>query len=378
MGAQGIDLKISIGKVSPAAAPAYIVEALESVEVTRTDESPSTFKMNFRANRDKGLTQDHKLLSSPLLQVFNRVRLAVSFKGKSYTLMDGFITAQDLEYDKGIGEARLAVTGEDLSLAMNIEEISCEYPRKGDAVLVGMVLGRYKSLGIQPQISEPPTKQFPMSQEQYAQQNTTDLEYLRQLATMHGFIFYVKPGAGNSNIAYWGPPKLSGTPQSALTVDMGPATNVENIAFQYNPLSPIQVKGELEDDVSEKDTTLPTHTGTRTKLSSKPAMDVNKSFLRKQQYIDPRLGYNRGNYLAQSLIDRSTDKAVVVSGQLDTLRYGHILDVPGLVSVRGVGNSYDGAYYVQQVVHNISRGKYNQLFTLTREGTGSLISKVQP
>jgi hypothetical protein len=378
MSLKEINLKISIGKVTPQTAPAYIVEALESVEVTRTGESPSTFRVNFRANRGRGLEQDYKLLSSPLLQAFNRVVLSVSFEGKSYPLMDGFITSQALQYTGKPGEAALVVSGEDVSLAMDIEEVSREFPRKGDAVLAGMVLDKYKSLGIKAEISQPPSKNSPISQERYAQQNTTDRRYLRQLAAYHGFIFYVKPGSGNlTNIAYWGPPNRGGTPQMALTVDMGPATNVESIDFQYNALDPVLVKGELQDDITEEDMGLQIFNSTRTTpLAANPAIKANRSFLRKKQYCDPRLGFNRGRNLAQSQTNRSTDKAVVASGQLDTLRCGNVLDAPGLVNVRGVGRTYDGTYYIRQVIHRISPEKYNQFFTLTREGTGSSISKV--
>ena len=81
---------------------------------------------------------------------------------------------------------------------------------------------------------------------------------------------------------------------------------------------------------------------------------------------------------AQSTTDTSTDRVVVGQGQLDTLRYGAVLEAPGLVDVRGVGYSYDGTYYVQQVKHSIRRGGYTQNFTLTREGVGSTITEVRP
>jgi hypothetical protein len=50
----------------------------------------------------------------------------------------------------------------------------------------------------------------------------------------------------------------------------------------------------------------------------------------------------------------------------------------GLVGLRGAGYSYDGMYYVKRVTHQISRGAYTQRFTLTREGTGSLVEVLPP
>jgi hypothetical protein len=48
-----------------------------------------------------------------------------------------------------------------------------------------------------------------------------------------------------------------------------------------------------------------------------------------------------------------------------------------LVGVRGVGNTYDGNYYVKQVTHRIKRGEYKQSFTLIREGQGTTTQRVK-
>ena len=64
--------------------------------------------------------------------------------------------------------------------------------------------------------------------------------------------------------------------------------------------------------------------------------------------------------------------AVTGSGQLDAVRYGHVLRARRLVDVRGVGASYSGRYYVKQVTHRLKRGEYKQSFSLSREGRGAL------
>jgi hypothetical protein len=57
-------------------------------------------------------------------------------------------------------------------------------------------------------------------------------------------------------------------------------------------------------------------------------------------------------------------------------RFGTILEARKLVSVRGAGNTYDGEYRVQRATHDIAPGKYEQTFTLAREGTGDTSSTV--
>ena len=65
-------------------------------------------------------------------------------------------------------------------------------------------------------------------------------------------------------------------------------------------------------------------------------------------------------------------------GEVDAVRYGSVLRARKLVGVRGVGFSYDGNYYVRRVTHSISRGEYTQRFSVSREGTGSLLPVVRP
>jgi hypothetical protein len=65
------------------------------------------------------------------------------------------------------------------------------------------------------------------------------------------------------------------------------------------------------------------------------------------------------------------DDVVKITGELDTLRYGDILQLRGIVGLRGVGYTYDGLYYVKSVTHSIRKGEYKQSFTITREGLGT-------
>ena len=65
-------------------------------------------------------------------------------------------------------------------------------------------------------------------------------------------------------------------------------------------------------------------------------------------------------------------------GALDVVRYGSVLSARKLVGVRGVGQAFDGLYYVKSVTHKIKRGEYKQDFTLTRNGLVSTVSTVSP
>ncbi len=74
----------------------------------------------------------------------------------------------------------------------------------------------------------------------------------------------------------------------------------------------------------------------------------------------------------------NVEEPVRAHGELDTVRYGAVMRARRVVGVRGAGMSYDGNYYVRQVTHAIERGNYTQRFTLSREGTGTLLPAVRP
>ena len=58
------------------------------------------------------------------------------------------------------------------------------------------------------------------------------------------------------------------------------------------------------------------------------------------------------------------------------MRYGQLLKARRLVGLRGVGEAFDGLYYVKSVTSTIKRGEFKQNFTLTRNGLISTFSTI--
>jgi hypothetical protein len=200
------------------------------------------------------------------------------------------------------------------------------------------------------------------------------------MAWCHGYVFYVEPGpALFTNTAYWGPPKRSGDPQSALSVNMGPDTNVSSIQFQYNALAPTLVSGRLIDRNTVEEFPVETLLSKREPLVSQPALPFQLPHVRRTLLEHANgLSYEQALAYAQAQTDRSVDAVVTAEGELDALRYGDLLNPRGLVGLRGAGFTYDGLYYVKGVTHKIRKGEYTQSFSLTREGTGARSPAVRP
>jgi len=374
----GIHLQLSIGPTVPIPAPAFLMEALKSVEVTHNDKERSGFQMIFYVGRSgpKDLL-DYPLLKNPLLQPCNRVIMTVMFNAVPRVLMDGIIMNQQLQPGSEPGEATLTITGEDVSVMMDLEEKSVEHPAQMEGIIARKIILSYAGYGLLPIVIDAPISDPPSPTERIPVQQATDLQYLKEMAGRFSYVFYVEPGPAPAvNMAYWGPPKRSIVPQKALSVNLGPQTNVMSINFQNNASAPTSVSGQVQDRLTDR--ILPVQTIT----STRPPLSVNQALLKqacvRRKIFRAESGQNAVQALAsaQATTDDSTN-VVTVQGELDATRYNDILQARGLVGLRGVGFSYDGLYYVESVTHSITQGEYKQSFSLTREGLGSTVATVR-
>jgi hypothetical protein len=374
----GLQLTLLIGPTAPVPAPPFLLEALLSVEVTHTDEERSGFQLTFRAARgDLTDALDYKLLTLPLLRPFNRVVLLSTVDFVPRVLMDGLITHQQLDPAK----STLAITGEDVSVMMDLTEKSAEHPALDETLIATKIILSYAQYGLIPNVIPPPIPDPPLPIERTPVQQGTDLAYLKAMAQRFGYVFYVKPGpVPLTNTAYWGPPERLGLPQPALSVNMGNQTNVESLTFRNDALVPTLVQGLVQDRLTNIPLpvlSLPLPPYKLPPLESEPSLILNQPNVRTKRFREPGLTAQEALARAQGMTD-AANAVVTAEGELDVLRYGSVLDARGLVGVRGAGFNYDGLYYVKRVKHLIKKHQYKQQITLTREGVGSITPVVSP
>jgi hypothetical protein len=384
MSLANVHLTLFVGRAVPWPAPRLLMNALESVQVNESADFAQGFQLTFRAERDPAASIEYALLNSPQLKPGSRVVICVTINAWPRVLMDGVITRHQLVPSGGAAGTSLTVTGEDLSVLMDMTELAVPYPPLPHGAIALLILAKYAAYGVIPIVIPAPTNWTTKPLDQTPFQKGTDRAYLNELASHHGYKFGIKPGPlPLISIAYWGPPDAISKirricpPQKPLTVDMGPATNVESINFSYNALAPEQVYGFVADPNALLPVPVLTMSSTRKpRMASQPALIANQPFVKKV-----RLDYEGHDSIeakakAQDRTDRSTEEVVTASGTLDALRYGGVLTAPGIVGLRGAGYSYDGYYHVKSVGHTINRKEYKQSFSLAREGTGSLTPRV--
>jgi hypothetical protein len=376
MALPGLLLTVLAGATVPVPLPEPVVSRLRSVKVTETDSERSAFSLSLDAGRSGPLAAfDNPLLTGSPLQVGARVVLLVTLGAVPTVLFDGIVTQTALTPGDRPGNATFDVQGEDASYLMDIEERDVEYPALTDYLQVLAVLGPYAAQGILPAALPTPVSEPSLPTEQVPVQQATDLRHLASLADRNGYVAYLMPGPvpGTSSF-YWGPPVRAGLPQPALSIDLGAQTNVLSApTFKTDAVGPVQVTGAVQDPATGQTVPVQARASLRPPLAAVPLSAVTQ--VRTRRLRESGTGTATATGRAQAAVDASAD-AVVGEGELDGARYGSVLRPRGLVGVRGAGWSYDGLWYVRQVVHELAPGSYRQKFVIAREGYGSTVPVV--
>jgi Phage tail baseplate hub (GPD) len=369
-GTLGIRLVLLVGDSVPTPAPAATTSLLDRVEVTNDARAGDGFQLSFKLAKDS--LRDFGLLSGGELDPLRRVVVGVIFGAAPEVLIDGVITHQQFVPSDEPGASTLTVTGRDVSQALDLEERNEEYPNQPDSVIAARVIARHAKYGLAPQPTA--TTDTPILLERIPRQHETDLRFLNRLAQRNGFVFYVEPVTFGVNTAYFGPENRLGLPQPALTLGMGPSGNLRGISFSMDGLAPVGTKGSFVEANSKQSIPIPALPSLKIPpLSVSPAPTLRTVLSRESA----QAGAAQAALAAVAAVTNAP-AAITAQGEVDATRYGHALRARRLVGVRGVGFSYDGAYFVNRVTHSIDRGSYRQRFTLSREGTGSLLPAVPP
>ena len=378
----GVHLTILAGAGVPLPLPEKALDALDTMEVTQSTEGRSAMQAQFKAGRGSTLAEmaDYPILKHKGLKVGARIVLTLTMGIRPKVLFDGVVTQVQLNPGQGEGDGTLAVSAEDLAFRMDQHEPTetKEYPALPVAAIAAQVMAPYARYGLIPMIIPPPTAEIPLPMDRVITQAETDLKFLERLAASVDYVFSIKPGpVPLTSQGYFGPQPRLGIPQPALTVNMGPDTNVASIDFQYEAFAAHSVEGEVQDRTTNETVPVRSTAAVRPPLATSPASANSDVSGTRRLRTDGASSAGQAQIEAQAAADASTD-VLSAEGEVDSGKYGRMLEPRQLVGLRGAGSAHDGFWYVQEVRHMLKMGEYKQHFRLTREGTGTTTPVVIP
>jgi hypothetical protein len=372
----GAQLLLLIGPVfAPMPAPLPVVEAVQKIEITGGRDR-SGFQLTLSLGKTSPL--QHGLLPAGFFDpMVCRIIVTVLFRGMPTVLMDGVVTRQEMQPSNQVGQSSITLTGEDLSVLMDVIERKVPFPAMPDAAQVAMVLAPYAMYGVTPVIVPPPVMDADMPSERFDTQNETDRAYIRNVASQCGYVFFIEPGAApGQSFAYFGPDYRIPVPQPALNVDLDSETNVESLSFSLDGLAKKTTIMSILDPATDRiavPVPIPDINPLHLPLGLRPTPPSRLTYVEDTARLSPTEAAKR----ALGIMMQSAD-AVSGQGSLDVAAYGWILKPRMMVGVRGAGITYDGLYYVDSVTHSLKPGEYKQSFQISRDGMISSTPAVVP
>jgi hypothetical protein len=372
----GIQLTLMIGPLVPLPISQTVLDALNEVTVTTNDVGKSGFQLSFTLSTQSPLHTLFLLTGGATFPIV-RVVIIVTLNGTPHVLMDGIVTNHQIIPGTDAAHTTLSITGEDLSVLMDkIDWSGFPYPAVPAEGRVALLVAKYAFLGLVPMVLPSVLVDVPIPTTLIPTHKGTDLAYINELADKVGYVFYIEPGPlPGMNIAYWGPQIKVGLPQPALSINMDAATNVESLSFNFDNESKGLPTVFLYNEISKViiPIPIPDITPLNPPLGIIPPIPTHLRPVHGVAKYSPPRAIMIGLAKAAKWAD-----AVKGEGNLDVLRYGHILKARQLVGVRGAGPAFDGLHYVSSVTHKIKRGEYKQSFKLSRNGLLSTIPVVLP
>ncbi|MFG1922710.1 hypothetical protein [Cryptosporangium sp. NPDC048952] len=359
-------LTVAVGASEPRPAPAIFLDCLRQVRVTRTESGRSAFQLAFALPPVDQLGQ----VAADDFDLFNRVLLSATVNGAPTTLIDGVTTHRELTSDGGTTGTVVTLTGEDLTVVMDREERSAEYPAHSEEMIVKSILDRYARYGIRANVVSPPTSSAPPEDERIPVQQSTDLACLLDLAARHDYVFRIDPATDSAPAtAYWGPRRTS-LPRVDRPLSFTPDfPTAERLSVRVDGLRPVEVTGTTQDPETGGTVAVSAVGLSGQRGPGVPIWETYRAHLRTERYRSS--GPNAADATAWAAgRAASTAEAVSLTGRTQTHLIGALLPVPGIVDVAGAGWAHDGEYRITQVTHTISRAEnlHLQDFTLSRSG----------
>lgn len=279
-------------------------------------------------------------------------------------LVEAHVIETSAELSNEPGRSVLNVVAMDPTVLMALEEKIKPWPNMADSDIASAIFGDH---GFTPDVEA--TQPSRDEVQHTTIQRGSDIQFLKQLAARNGYECFVELDSSSGSVtAHFHTPRVEETSQGVLSVNLGEATNVNTFSARFDMLRPVtaQVTGIDVDDQSDQEAQV--ESAALKGLGSEPTGGTDKP--RKVLLADTGLAISGElQTYAQAVVDRSS-WAITAEGEVNAVAYGGILRAKRPVLVRGAGQQFSGAYYVERVLHTFTPQGYAQHFALRRNGLG--------
>jgi phage protein D len=333
-----------------------LYDDLLTLEVELDDELTGMFRLTLallpRADGSWAYLDDDRFT------LWRRVVVTAGLVDDSPQLLSGYITHLRPDFGLGADQCVLEVWGMDAGVLMDRADRLRDWPNKRDSDIASEV---FRSYGLTPQVTD--TEVVHDEQVSTIIQRETDLQLLRRLALRNGFECYVDGDTG-----YFGPPRLADPAQPVLAVQFGDSTTVSRLHLVVDGLVPTDVVMHQIDRITGDLLEATADKPSESLLGASAAAALLGPGVSPGSVVVAQTvatGAAEMTALCQGLHDRG-QWFVTGEGEVMANEYGTVLRPRATVTVKGVGETYSGVYYVCHVTHRFTADGYVQRFKVKR------------
>ena len=293
-------------------------------------------------------------------RLWRRLTVVGGYPDDPHVLVDGYITHAEIAFTTE-DDAYLEVTGADGSVLMDLVAHERAWPNKADHEIAKEVFDAY---GLSHDVHDT-LVQHPEAVSTIVQ-SETDIRFLRRLAARNGFECRVQGGTG----VFRGP-NLSGPDQKLLAFGFDPEVNLAAVTVRADgtPVSAAEIRrvDPLKKRVDTRTITDVTgrRLGARTLHEVREKVSPDRALLLRRA---PASSAEMDAWLRSA--QQGAEGFLTVQGEIDSRAYGAVLRAGRTVTVKGVGDSFSGRYYVSRVNHAFTPDDYVQRFEAYRNAIG--------
>lgn len=333
-----------------------LYDDLVNLEVEIDEELAAVFHMQIALLLQADGTWNH--LDNERLTIWKKVVITAGLEDDTAQLISGHITHVRPVFGAGLDQCYLEIWGMDASVLMDREDKLKDWPSRKDSDIAKEIFQKHQ---LTPRVDD--TDVVHDEQVSTIIQRETDIQFLKRLALRNGYECYVDGDTG-----YFRSPQVSSAPQPALSVQAGDDTNVNRFQLEVNALATANVAMfQIDHDTKEvlDATSAPGNqqvlgaSGADTYLGA--GMTPGKVYIGKTVTT----GNSEMTAICQGLYNEG-EWFVTGEGEVAANHYGSVLKPHGVVTVKGIGETYSGIYYVTHVNHIFNADGYVQRFRVKR------------
>ena len=325
------------------------------LDVELDDEMASVFRLKMTMLVFDG---SWSILDDDRVQLWKPVKITAGFEDDSEELMDGYITQIKPDFSANPEDATIEIWGMDKSILMDRVEYLKDWPNKKDSDIATELFQNY---GLSAEVDD--TSVVHDEAISTIIQRESDMQFLKRLALRNGYETYVQ-----GNTGYFKRPLVDEEPQPVLAVHFGAETTLSNFRIHVDATTPANVGMYQIDRLNKEVHEVNIESTVLTALGDTDAAGLLGMGMEPGQiYVGMNSAMDNAEMSAvcQGLYEKA-DWFVHVEGQIHANYYGHILMPRKPVTIKGVGETYSGVYYVHHVSHVFTSGGYTQYMRAKR------------